>query len=171
MMLRTGVAWSGHETGFRVGTTQMVLKSDPFAISQSAFSPAGLAEMSDSVRAFAERGVQTAREGYQRLRDATESNQDALEAVYQSAARGAGDYTAKLLDIARANVTGTFDFVEALLGSTSVVDAVEVTNAHARKQFELLAAQSQDLLALGQKVATDAVEPMKASAVRTLKPI
>ncbi len=148
----------------------MVLKTDPFAFSQSAFSPVTLAEMSDSVRALAEQGMQRARQGYQTLRDTAESNQDALEAVYQSAARGAGDYTAKLLDIARANVAGTFDFVEALLGSTSVVDAVELANAHARKQFELLAAQSHDLLALGQKVATDAVEPITASAAKTLKP-
>jgi len=146
----------------------MVLKSDPFAFSQSAFSPASLAEMSESVRSIAEQGLQQAREGYQQLRDAAESNQEALEAACHSAARGAGDYTAKVLDIARTNMTGTFDFVQALLGSKSVTDAVELANAHARKQFELLATQSQDLLALGQKVATDTVEPIKASATKAL---
>ena len=145
----------------------MVLKTDPFAISQSAFSPAALAEMSDSVRAIAEQGLQRAREGYHKLRDAADSNHDAIEAACHSVARGAGDYTAKLLDIAETNVTGTFDFVEALLGAKSPADAVELANAHARRQLELLAEQSKELLTLGQKVASDTVEPIKASAART----
>jgi phasin len=147
----------------------MVLKSDPFSFSPSAFSPsayssAGIAEMSEGMRAFAESGLQQAREGYEKLRDAAHSGNGALEAACQTAARGAGDYTAMLLQIARTNVEGSFEFVHALLGSRTVAEAVEVTGDHARKQFELLASQSSDLLELGKKVATDTVEPIKASA-------
>lgn len=149
----------------------MVLKSDPFSFSPTAFSPsayapAGLTEMSESMRAMAEASLQQARDGYERLREAATSGNGALEAACQTAARGAGDYTAMLLQIARANVEGSFDFVHALLGSKTVAEAVEVTSDHARKQFELLASQSSDLLELGQKVASDAVEPIKASAAR-----
>jgi phasin len=153
----------------------MVLKSDPFSFSPSAFSasafaPAGLTQISEGMRAMAETGLQQAREGYRQLRDSAESSHGALEAACHSAARGAGDYTAKMLDIARTHVASTFDFVEALLGSTSVLDAVELANAHARRQFELLATQSQDLLALGHKVAAATVEPIQAAATPTPKP-
>ncbi|MDR3467673.1 MAG: phasin family protein [Xanthobacteraceae bacterium] len=145
----------------------MVLKSDPFSFSPTAYSSAGLAEMSEGMRAMAESGLQQAREGYEKLREAAQSGNGALEAACQTAARGAGDYTAMLLQIARTNVEGSFDFVHALLGSKSVAEAVGVTSDHARRQFELLASQSSDLLELGQKVATDTVEPIKASAAWT----
>jgi phasin len=143
----------------------MVLKTDPFAFSPNAFT-SGFAGM-DSVRAFAEQGLQQARDGYQKLRDAAESNNGAIEAACQSAARGAGDYTAKLFEITKVNVEGAFDFAKALLGTTSVADAVELTNSHARKQFELLQTQSKDLIELGKKVATETVEPIKATASKT----
>lgn len=129
----------------------MVLKSDPFAFSPTAFSPVALADMTVSLRAFTEHGLQQARDG-----------NGAIGAAYHSAARGAGDYTAKLLEIARTNVEGAFDFAQALLGSTSVADAVELTARHARRQFETLASQSQDLIQIGQKVASEAVDAAKA---------
>jgi phasin len=142
----------------------MVMKIDPFAFSPSAFSASGLTGASDNMRAFAEKGLAQARDGYQKLRDAAESNNGALEAVCQSAAKGAGDYTTKLLEITKANVEGAFDFASALLGTKTLADAVELTSSHARKQFELLATQSQDLIALGTKVANEAAEPIKAAA-------
>jgi len=142
----------------------MVLKTDPFSFSPSAFSASGLTGATDNMRAFAEKGLQQARDGYQKLRDAAESNSGAIEAACQSASKGAGDYTTKLLEITKANVEGAFDFAHALLGTTTVADAVQLTSDHARKQFELLAAQSQDLIALGTKVANDAAQPIKAAA-------
>ena len=38
---------------------------------------------------------------------------------------------------------------------------VELSTAHARKQFEALTAQSKELSALAQKVATETAEPIK----------
>jgi hypothetical protein len=41
---------------------------------------------------------------------------------------------------------------------------VELSSAHARKQFEALSAQSKELAELAQKVASDTAEPIRASA-------
>ena len=38
------------------------------------------------------------------------------------------------------------------------------------KQFETLTAQAKELAELGQKVATETVEPIKASASKLFKP-
>ena len=43
----------------------------------------------------------------------------------------------------------------------SASEAVELSTAHLRKQFEAMSAQSKELTALAQKVATEAAEPLK----------
>lgn len=126
-------------------------------------------QVPEHVRVMAEKGVAQAREGYQKFKEAAETSNVALEAVYTSATRGAGDLTAKVLDIARANTESAFDFTQRLLGVKSVHEAFEVVNAHARKQFDVLTAQSKELADVAQKVATDTVEPIKASAAKTFK--
>lgn len=123
----------------------------------------------EQVRAMAEQGVSQAREGYQKLKEAAETSNGALGAVYASATKGAGDFTAKVIDIAKTNTESAFDFAQNLLGVKSLPEAFELVNAHARKQFEVLTAQSHDLAALTQKVATDTVEPIKTGAAKAFK--
>jgi phasin len=147
----------------------MVYKADPFSFSPTAFSPAAFSEFPEGMRAFAEKGIAQARDSYQMFKEAAESNNGAMEAAYHSAAKGASDYTAKLIEMAKANSDEAFDFAHALMGSRSVPDALELMNAHVRKQFELLTAQSKDLVELGKKVATETVEPIKASATKAFK--
>jgi phasin len=126
-------------------------------------------QVPEQVRAFAEKGVSTARDGYQKLKEAAETNNGALEAAYTSATKGAHDYTTKLIDIAKLNTESAFDFAQSLLGAKSLPDAFELMNAHARKQYEVLTAQSKDLTEFAQKIATETVEPIKASAAKTFK--
>lgn len=128
-------------------------------------------QVPEQVRAFAEKGVSQAREGYQKLKEAAETNNGAIEAAYTSATKGAGDFTAKVIDIAKTNTESAFDFAQALLGVKSLPEAFELVNSHARKQFETLTAQSKDLADLTQKVATDTVEPIKASAAKAFKTV
>lgn len=128
-------------------------------------------QVPEQVRVLAEKGVAQAREGYQKFKEAAETSNVALEAVYTSATRGAGDFTAKVLDIARANTESAFDFTQRLLGVKSVHEAFEVVNAHAHKQFEVLTAQSKELADVAQKVATDTVEPIKANAAKAFKSV
>ncbi len=162
----------------------MAFKTDPFSFSPAtfgsfspaafgsgAFSPASFGELPESMRAFAEKGIAQARDGYQKFKDVAETNNGAIEAAYHSAAKGASDYTAKLIEIAKTNTDGAFDFANAMLGSKSITDAFELMNTHTRKQFEVLTSQSRDLVELGKKVATEAVEPIKNSAAKAFKPV
>lgn len=126
-------------------------------------------QVPEQVRAFAEKGVSQARDGYQKLKEAAETNNGALEAAYASATKGAGDFTAKVIEIAKTNTESAFDFAQTLIGVKSLPEAFEVVNAHARKQYEVLTAQSKDLAELSQKVATETVEPIKANAAKTFK--
>ena len=48
--------------------------------------------------------------------------------------------------------------------------AMELWTSHTRKQYETLAAQAKELAELGQKVAAETVEPIKATASKFYKP-
>lgn len=128
-------------------------------------------QVPEQVRAFAEKGVSQARESYQKLKEAAETNNGAIEAAYTSATKGAGDFTAKVIEIAKTNTESAFDFAQALLGVKSLPEAFELVNSHARKQFETLTAQSKDLADITQKVATETVEPIKAGAAKAFKTV
>lgn len=121
----------------------------------------------EQFRAFAEMGVFQAQGGYQKLKDAAVSNNGALEAMVTSATKGAGDLTSKVIGMAQTNTEAAFAFTQSLMGVKSLPEAFELMNAHARKQFEILSAQSQDLATLTHKVA---VEPIATGAAKAFKP-
>jgi phasin len=75
-----------------------------------------------------------------------------------------------LMEMMKANTTATLDFAQELLGIKSPSDAVELWTSHAKKQFEIFSAQSKELTELGQKVATETVEPIKANASKLFRP-
>ena len=49
-------------------------------------------------------------------------------------------------------------------------EAVELWTSHARKQLETFTAQAKELTELGQKIASETVEPIKANAAKFYKP-
>lgn len=135
----------------------MADSSDPF----STVLPFQLPEQ---MRAFAEKGVSQARDSYSKLKDAAESHNGTMEAVFTSASKGATDYSAKLFDFVKANTAASFDFAQSLIGAKSLPEAMELWSGHAKKQVETLTAQTKELTELTQKVAADTVEPIKANA-------
>lgn len=138
--------------------------TDPFSASVIPF------EVPEQVRAFAEKGVSQARDSYAKFKEAAESNNSTIEAVFTSASQGASAYSAKLMEFMKANTTANLDFAHALFGIKSPSEAVELCASHTRKSFEALTAQTRELTELVQKVATDAAEPIKANAAKYFKP-
>lgn len=138
--------------------------SDPFSASIIPF------EVPEQVRAFAEKGVSQARDSYAKFKDAAETHNSAVEAMFSSASKGASEYSAKLMEIMKTNTSATLDFAQELIGVKTPTEAMELWTSHARKQFEAFTANTKELAELGQKVATETVEPIKASASKLFKP-
>jgi phasin len=122
------------------------------------------------MRAFAEKGVSQARDGYARLKDVAETHNSTIEAVFASAGKGASEYSAKLMEIVKANTTASLDFAQELIGVKTPSEALELWTSHTKKQFETFSAYSKELAELSQKVATETVEPIKANASKLFKP-
>ena len=140
------------------------MTSDPFSASIIPF------EVPEQMRAFAEKGVSQARDNYAKFKDAAESHNGNIEAVFTSASKGYSDYSAKLMEFMKANTTANLDFAQELLGVKSPSEALELWTSHARKSYETYGAQLKELTELCQKVANETAEPIKASASKYYKP-
>jgi phasin len=128
-------------------------------------------EIPVAYRELAEKGVAQAKQNYERVKAAAEETNELMEATYTTAVRGMSEYNLKLVDAMRANANAHFDFVRDLFAVKSPSDVVELSSAHARKQFDAMSAQSKELTSLAQKVSTDTAEPIKAGFNRALRAV
>jgi len=140
------------------------MSTDPFSASIIPF------EVPEQMRAFAEKGVSQAREGYAKFKDAAEAHNGTIEAVFSSVNKGASTYSAKVMEFVKANTTTSLDFAQELFGVKSPSEALELWTSHTRKQLETLTSQAKELTELSQKIASETVEPIKANAAKFYKP-
>ncbi len=138
--------------------------TDPFSASIIPF------EVPEQMRAFAEKGVSQARDSYAKFKDAAESHNGTVEAVFTTFNKGVSEYSAKLMEIMKATTSANLDFAQELIAVKSPTQAVELWTSHAKKQFETLSARAKELAELTQKVATETAEPIKANASKLFKP-
>ena len=83
----------------------------------------------------------------------------------------ASDYGLKVIEAARVNTNAAFDFAGELITAKTLSEVIELSSAHARKQFEAFTEQSKELSALVQKVATETAEPIKSGVNRAFSKV
>ncbi len=130
--------------------------------------PAGTAKLGtpQAMREMAEKGTAQAKASYEKMSAATAEASSVMQKASATAAQGFKDSNAKVLEFARTNSNAAFDYANALLGVKSPSEFIEMSTEQARKQFEVLSAQSKELTALGQKVMLETAEPLKAGAAK-----
>ena len=116
----------------------------------------------ESVRAFAETTVDQTRAAYERSTDAFDASVTTFEQTFDAAGQGAAIFNRKIVDIARRNLSASFDLAKSLAGAKSFVDMVELHAAHWRKQIGALTAQAEEVRELSTKVTADAAGPITA---------
>ena len=117
--------------------------SPEFPSSRSPSSTCPKMEVPAAFREFAEKGVSQAKDNWEKMKAATEEATDLLEDSYATAAKGASDYGLKLIEVARANTNAAFDFASEFMAVKSFSEVVELSTAHARKQFDALSRADQ----------------------------
>jgi phasin len=121
-------------------------------------------EMPEAFREIAEKGVAQAKDTCEKAKAASEEAADLLQNTYATVTQGVTNYNLKLIEIARTNTRAAFDYARELLGVKSPLEFMELSTAQMRKQFDIASAQSKELCALAQEVATEAAEPIKTGA-------
>ena len=137
-------------------------KTPPFTAFPGVEAPAAFRDM-------AEKSLSQAKDSYEKMKSAAEEATGVLEDTYATASKGAADYALKVIEMARENTNATFDFAIELLGVKTFSEFVELSSAHARKQFEAMSEQTKELASLIQKVATEAAEPIKEGMSKAAK--
>jgi phasin len=128
-------------------------------------------EVPAAFREIAEKSVVQAKENYEKLKAVAEEATDVLEETYATATKGSTEYGLKVLDAARVNTNAAFDFFSEIITVKSLSEAVELSTAHLRKQFETASAQSKELTSIAQKVANDTSEPIKNGVTKAFSKV
>jgi phasin len=102
-----------------------------------------------------------AREGFEKVKAASEEMTEALRETYSSNARSATGYGLKVFEISYANAASALDFFVHIFGSKSATDVYTLSAAQARKAFDTASDQNKELWALTQKLATETGEPIR----------
>ena len=95
-----------------------------------------------------------AREGFEKVKAASEEMTEALRETYSNNARSATDYGLKVFEISNANAGSALDFFIHLCGSKSASDVFTLSATQTRKAFDTASDQNRELWALTQKLAS-----------------
>ncbi len=86
--------------------------------------------------------------------------------TYSTAFEGMREYSVKVLEIARTNADIALKFAEQIVSAKSPSEMIELSTTHYRNQFEVLTAQTKELVSLGQKVAATSREPLTSGIAK-----
>jgi len=123
----------------------------------------------EAFRQTAENGLAQTKDTYEKAKVATEQATDILKDTYATVAKGATDYNLKIIEIARTNTNTAFEHAQKLIGAKSPLEFVALSTTHARKQFDMMIAQTKELTELAQKVTTEVTQPVKAGVATVFK--
>lgn len=122
----------------------------------------------EAVRSMAEQTVNQSREAYEKAKDAMEDAVGVLEKSIDQAGQGAVAWNRKVIDLTQTNLNTGFDYAKDLAGAKNVAELMELQTTFARKQFETLAAQAEEVRTLATKIATDTTTPIKDHVSRSI---
>jgi hypothetical protein len=103
---------------------------------------------------FAEKSTKAASEIIERGIRSAEEATNGVKLTLLSSFAGMREFNARLIDIAHANADEAFNFAHEVAGAQAPSDLIAIWSAHAKRQFEMMTKQSQELTELGQKLAS-----------------
>jgi phasin len=114
-------------------------------------------------RRFPNKSTKPVRETIERGVSAAEEATKVAEHSLSSSLASIRELNGKLIDMAHANADAVFDLAHELAAARAPSDLAAIWSAHARRQFELMTAQTRELTLLGQKFASRSTDPWTRS--------
>jgi len=137
------------------------LVESAFKASEEA-AGANFGEFGEKFRATFEQGIAQTRTAYEKAKDAGEKNVTAVEASLETVKTGVAALNEKSIDAVKAIFDAQVAFAKAALGAKTIADLAALQGEFARKQVEFFGASVKDFSERAQKVAVEAIEPIKA---------
>jgi phasin len=104
------------------------------------------------LREVAETSAAQAKENFEKLSAAAGDAANLLKNGYAATLKGTQDYSAKVLEFAQTNINAAVEHVTKLSNAKSPMEFFALSNEYAKRQFEILTRQAQELAALVQKM-------------------
>jgi phasin len=123
-------------------------------------------EMPEAFRKMNEKGAAHAKDTYEKAQVAAGQATDLMKNTYAIAAEGATNYNLKVFENTRTNTNSAFDYARDVFGAKSLSEFVELSTAHARKQFEAMTEQTKAFTELTQNMTTEMAEPLKSGLTK-----
>jgi hypothetical protein len=87
----------------------------------------------------------------------------AIQESSSKAAEGFREYQLKLISAAQANANAIFEYAQDAVQAQSITELIELSGSHSRRQFEMMAEHTRELVSSAQKMATDAARPLTSA--------
>jgi phasin len=120
----------------------------------------------EAMRALAGKNVAQTRELYEHSKHALEAALETLERSFDAVSQGATALNRKVIDIAQCNIDSGFDLAKSLAGAKNLAEVIQLQAAYWRKQFDVLAAQAEEVHSLSMQATADAAKPGKKQVTR-----
>jgi phasin len=113
----------------------------------------------NEMRAFAERGVEQARQAFEGFVGAATKAMGQFQGSAQAAQNGAAEIAQKSITYAEQNVEATFDFAQKLMKAKDGAEVLGLQSEFLSRQMQALSSQVQDLGQSAAKIVVDAAKP------------
>ena len=146
-----------------VGQMQAAMR-EPARVVEAMAEP--MREIQDQFREAAEKSLGDTRVAFEKMRAAAEQTTNAFETSMKNAAEGVQTFNLKMVEAMRVNAEASFDLMKALVTARSLSEAIALNSEHVRKSFDAFSAQSKELGETAQKIAVDAVAPLREGVAK-----
>ena len=104
----------------------------------------------EALRDLAKESAAQAKENLETMRTAAGEATSLLKHSYASTLKGTQDYSEKVLEFTNANINAAVDQATKLMSVKSPMEFFALSNDYAKRQFEVLTRQVQELAAIVQ---------------------
>jgi phasin len=102
------------------------------------------------LRDVAEKSAARAKENFETMSAVAGEATNLLKHNYATTQKGTQDYSAKVLEFTNANISAAVEQANKLMSVTSPMEFFALANDYAKRQFEILTQQAQELAAIVQ---------------------
>jgi phasin len=106
----------------------------------------------EALRDLAEKSAVQAKENLEAMTSAAEQATNVLKHSYATNVKGIQDYNTKVLEFTNANIKAAAEQATKLMGVKTPTEFFALSNDYAKRQFEILMRQAQELAAIVQKM-------------------
>jgi len=110
------------------------------------------ADAPEALHALAEKSAAEAKENLETMSAAAEEATDFLKDSFSTTVKGTQDYNKKVLEFTNANIKAAVEQATKLMSVKSPMEFFTLSNDYAKRQFEVLTRQVQELATIVQKM-------------------